>query len=212
MQTPIEIPNLGPNCLNSMKDELKRKYKVINMMITMHSVLHHRFKTKSLIGNIFFLLTAIILNVFIFFDFDYLSFTGFSVAKIRNIVAISSFLIFLFSVIFLLVEWSKKSEQHLQAINQLSRLLNELRSILNTEDKSKLANKTKLFDELYNQINETIPKIPDKKFNSLKAIHYKKVEISKFIDKHKGKPYFVIRILFFFEKSFKSLQNNNGEY
>ena len=202
-----EIQNHGPNSLNKMKDELQRKYKVINMMITMHSILHHRFKTKSLFGNIFFLLTAIILNVFIFFDFDYLSFTGFSVDRIKNIIAFTSFLIFLLSVIFILVEWSKKSEQHLQSINQLSRLLNELRSLLKIEDSAILKNKSELFDKLYNQVNETIPKIPDRKFNYLKARHYKKLEISKFIDKHKGKPYLVIRILFFFEKTFKSKED-----
>jgi len=207
MQMLKEILNHGLNSLNKMKDELQRKYKVINMMITMHSILHQRFKKKSLVGNIFFLLTAIILNVFIFFDFDYLSFTGFSIDKIKNIVAVTSFLIFLLSVVFMLVEWSKKSEQHLQAINQLSRLLNELRSLLKIENSALLSNKSELFDELYNQVNETIPKIPDKKFNYLKARHYNKVEISKFIDKHKGKPYFVIRILFFFEKTFKSKEN-----
>ena len=54
MQTPKEIPSHGPNSLNRMKDELQRKYKVINMMITMHSILHQSFKTKSLVGNIFF--------------------------------------------------------------------------------------------------------------------------------------------------------------
>ena len=145
--------------------------------------------------------------MFIFFDFEYLSFTGFSVDKIKNIVAITSFLIFLLSVVFMLVEWSKKSEQHLQAINQFSRLLNELRSLLKIEDSHVLTTKSELFDELYNQINETIPKIPDRKFNYLKARHYRKVEISKFIDKHKGKPFFVIRLLFFFEKTFKLKEN-----
>ena len=202
-----EIRKHGLNFLNSMKEELERKYKVINMMITMHSILHQRFKTKSLIGSIFFLLISIILNVFIFSDYDYISFTGLGIESIKHIIAISSFLIFLLSVIFMLVEWSKKSEQHLQAINQLSRLLNELRSILKLEDSTVLANKVELFDELYNQTNETIPKIPDNKFNYLKAIHYKKVELSKFIDKQKGKPYFVIKILFFFEKVFKSRKN-----
>lgn len=207
MRMLIEIQELGLSFLNSMKEELERKYRVINMMISMHSVLHHRFKFKTLVGNIFFLLTAIILNVFIFFDYDYLSFTGLGVTSIKNIVSISSFLIFLLSVVFMLIEWSKKSEQHLQAVNQLSRLINELRSILKIEDSSALTQKSELFDELYNQINETIPKIPDRKFNNLKAKHYKKVELSKFIDKHKGKPYFVIKILFFFEKTFKSKEN-----
>lgn len=190
-----------------MKEELERKYKVINMMISMHSFLYHRFKTKTLVGNIFFLLTAIILNVFLFFDYDYLSFTGFSVNSIKNIISISSFLIFLLSVVFILIEWSKKCEQHLQAVNNLSRLINELRSILKIEDSSILTHKSELFNELYNQINETITKIPDRKFNKLKAKHYKKVELSKFIDRHKGKPYFVIVILFFFDKTFKSKEN-----
>jgi hypothetical protein len=103
----------------------------------------------------------------------------------------------------MLVDWAKKSEQHIQSMNQLSRLLNELRTIQKIEDTSVLNHKIELFNELYNQIFETIPKIPDNKFNSLKARHYKKVELSKFIDKHKGKPFFVIKILFFYNKTFK---------
>ena len=71
-----------------MKEELDRKYKVINMMITMHSVMHHRYKMKSLIGNIFFLITAIILNVFTFFDFHYLSFLNIDESVIKNIISI----------------------------------------------------------------------------------------------------------------------------
>ena len=38
------IQNHGINSLNRMKDELQRNFKVINMMITMHSILHQRFK------------------------------------------------------------------------------------------------------------------------------------------------------------------------
>lgn len=185
-----------------MKDELDRKYRVINMMITMHSIMYHRYKTKSLIGKIFFLITAIILNVFIFFDYSYLSFFNVKEDNIRNIVAISSFIIFLFSIIFMLVAWAKISEKHKLGMNQLSRLLNELRGIMTIEDDEELSLKVNLFNELYNQTFETIPTIPDNKFNSLKSKHYKKVELSKFIDNHKGKHFLVIRILFLFNKTF----------
>jgi len=177
------------------------------MMITMHSILHHRYKTKSLIGNIFFLVTAVILNVFTFFDYHYLSFLQIQEGNIKNIVAISSFTIFLLSIIFMLVEWAKKSEKHEQAINQLSRLLNELRLIQKIEDEEALSLKIDLFNELYNQSFETIPKIPNNKFNSLKAKHYQKVELSKFIDNHQGKPFFVIKFLFFYAK--KNTKNGN---
>jgi hypothetical protein len=172
------------------------------MMITMHSIMHHRYKTKSLIGNIFFLITAVILNIFTFFDYQYLSFLQLRTDNIKNIVAISSFTIFLLSIIFMLVEWAKRSEKHDLAVNQLSRLLNELRLIQKIEQENALSLKLDLFNELYNQCFETIPKIPNNKFNSLKAQHYQKIELSKFIDKNQGKPFFVIRILFFYNKTF----------
>lgn len=185
-----------------MKEELDRKYKVINMMITMHSVMHHRYKMKSLIGNIFFLITAIILNVFTFFDFHYLSFLNIDESVIKNIISIASLIIFLLSIIFIMIEWAKKSENHNIAMNQLSRLLNELRKLNSLEIAELSSSKVDLFNELYNQTFETTPKIPDNLFNSLKAKHYQKVELSKFIDNHKGKPFFVIKLLFFYNKTF----------
>jgi hypothetical protein len=192
-----------------MKEELDRKYKVINMMITMHSIMHHRYKTKSLIGNIFFLITAVILNIFTFFDYQYLSFLQLQADNIKNIVAVSSFTIFLLSIIFMLVEWAKRSEKHELAINQLSRLLNELRLIQKIENEDALSLKLDLFNELYNQCFETIPKIPNNKFNSLKTKHYQKIELSKFIDENQGKPFFVIKILFFYNKTFTKNESKN---
>jgi len=185
-----------------MKEELDRKYRVINMMITMHSILYHRYRKKSLIGKIFFLISAIILNVFMFAAPKELLLPSFIKNNVSKILTISSFSIFLLSVIFLLIEWPEKSEKHLNAINQLSRLLNKLRSIKkekNLIDESEI----NLFDELYNQTFETIPKVQDKIFNSLKAKHYQKVELSKFIDKHKGKPFFIIKLIFLWEKILK---------
>jgi len=186
-----------------MREELDRKYKVINMMITMHSLLGFRNKTKALIGNIFFLITAIILNIFVFFDYKYLEFLKFNEINIRYIINISTLLIFLISVVFMKIDWSKKGEKHELAVNQLSRLLNELRSILNIKDEVIFASKSELFNELYNQTFETIPKINNRYFNKLKAKHNKKIELSKFIDLHKGKSYFVIYTLFLKKTYFK---------
>ena len=193
----------GNHCLNNMREELDRKYKVINMMITMHSLLGFRNKTKALIGNIFFLITAIILNIFVFFDYKYLEFLKFNEINIRYIINISTLLIFLISVVFMKIDWSKKGEKHELAVNQLSRLLNELRSILNIKDEVIFASKSELFNELYNQTFETIPKINNRYFNKLKAKHNKKIELSKFIDLHKGKSYFVIYTLFLKKTYFK---------
>ncbi len=174
------------------------------MMITMHSVLCHRYKIRAQIGNISFLVTAIILNVTVFVDLRQIPIFKIDEGKIRFILSLAAFVVFLLSVIFLFIDWSKKGERHEQASNQLSRLLSELRLILKVEDASILSIKGDHFNQLYDQTFETIPKIPNNKFNRLKARHYQKVELSKFIEIHPGKPFFVIWILFFCNKTFTS--------
>lgn len=186
-----------------MREELERKYKVLSMMITMHSVLSHRNNNKAITVNIFLLITAILLNIFTFFDYKYLSFLKLNESDIRTIVSISSLFIFLLSVVFMMIDWTKKGEKHKLAVNQLARLLDELRLILKTQENTIFISKVELFNELYNQTFETIPKINDSKFNKLKTKHYQKVELSKFIDKHKGKPYFIIYTLFLKETLLK---------
>jgi hypothetical protein len=190
-----------------MKEELERKKRVINMMITMHSVLSHQNRRKALCGNIVLLLAAIFLNVFIFFDYKYLAFTNLSEDFIKNLLGIASIVTFALSIIFLLVDWNKMAEEHEQSINQLSKLLSMLREIQTIEDPSALEVKSSLFNELYDLIMESLPKIPNNKFNRLKAKHYYKVELSKFIDKNKGIIYPILRCKFFYE----SLRSKNGK-
>lgn len=174
------------------------------MMITMHSILSSRYRRRALIGDIFFLITAIVLNILVFFDLKKVPIIVLPENKLQFIINISALIIFLLSIIFMFVEWQKKAARHEQAINQLSRLINELRSILAIEDETAFNTKAAFFNELYVQICETIPKIPDSQFNRLKARHLQKVELSKFIEQKAGKPYLIIWILFIFSKTFKN--------
>ena len=190
-----------------MKEELERKHRVIDMLITMHSILYHRNKRIALWGNLFLLITAIFLNVFIFFDYKYLKFLVLDEESIKTVLGIFSLVTFTLSIVFLLVDWNKKAEEHKQAINQLSELLNELRIILKIEEPSVFKTKGEMFCLLYDLACESIPKIPNNKFNPLKAKHYFKVELSKFIDKNKGLPYSILRIKFFL----KNLQKKSDD-
>lgn len=182
-----------------MIKELERKYKVVNMMTTMHSILRAKYKARALLSKVFFLITAIILNMFTFFDFEYLDFLNFEEGFINNVLNLSSVTIFFLSVIYIFIDWGKKVEKHEEAINQLSRLLNEIRIVKKLVDNEKFKPKVTLLNEMYNQTFEIIHEIPENKFNKLKAKHYHKVELSKYIDLHKGKPYIVIYILFTWE-------------
>ncbi|MBN2571865.1 MAG: hypothetical protein JXA68_07025 [Ignavibacteriales bacterium] len=187
-----------------MKVELDRKYDVVNMMITMHSILYQRYKTLDLAFKVMFLVTAIILNVITFMDFDLIPFIIYDEKNFRIWLNVFTFSVFILSVIFLLIEWQKKSDRHLHAKNSLTKLQNEIRTLSSRSDSLRTNAEVERLNEYYCTTFESISVIPERKFNKLKARHYKKLEMSKFIDKNKGKPYFVIKIKFLYKQFFKN--------
>jgi len=188
-----------------METELNRKYDTVNMMITMHSILHYRYKNLSFVGNILFLISAIVLNFAVFADFTALGVTSFSKQEINNFVNIISFALLLLSIIFLIVDWGKKSTSHEQAVNLLSPLLTEIRRVTGIQDETLKSTQYEMLVRLYDQTFETIPKIPHFDFNGLKARHYHRLEFSKFVSNNKGKSFLIIKIMFFFRKNFSKI-------
>ena len=53
------------------------------------------------------------------------------------------------------------------------------------------------FKNRYGQVSGMITKIPESQFNALKLRHYRKVELSKLIDKHPGSLLVILRIKLF---------------
>lgn len=156
----------------------------------------------SFIGNTFFLISAIVLNTAVFTDLNAWGLISLTKEEIDRIINISSFIILLISIVVLVIEWGKKASGHEQAVNQLSRLLTEIRRVSLLSDDELKKEQSEMLNQLYDQTFEPLPKIEDSKFNKLKARHYYKKELSKFIDANKGKPFFVIRTQFFFKKLF----------
>src|SRR5690606_13032230 len=96
----------------------------------------------------------------------------------------------------------KRSANHEMAVNQLSRLLSEIRRVSAIQEIDVKKAQIEILNRLYDQTFEPLPKVKDSEFNRLKAKHYYKKELSKFIDLNKGRPYFVIRFLFFWQRTF----------
>lgn len=174
-------------------DIISRQKEVLNMMITMHSELRDRYIFKSKLTDIILFSSAAILNALVFVDYSFLENFGLDKDLIQLLIGILSITIFIISVLALIVSWKEKSEMHDKAANQLSKLLNDCRYILecNDEERMKLIPK---FNEEYKQVNVSITKIPTKKFNYLKSIHYKKIELSKMISEYPNTPLLLLRI------------------
>lgn len=174
-------------------EEFNRQKKVLNMMISMHSILRDRYKSLDLIANILLLMSSVIMNSLVFANDELYNFFSINSAKAKTIIGILSILIFAISLVFLLVNWKEKSNNHGDAVVQLSALLNECRAMDEIEDSEEKKFMCNTFTQKYIQVNNILVKIPDSKFNYLKYRHYKKIELSKLIDIYPGSPLIVLK-------------------
>jgi hypothetical protein len=179
-------------------EELNRQKKVLNMMVTAHSILKDRYLKLSSIFENTLLFASVILNALVFVDSNLiLKFTNLNDQQQRFIIGVSTILVFAISVILIQVKWKEKAENHSVAAGQYFLLLQECRGIINLPDGE---DKMKTFEEFtkrYAQVSNILCKIPDKMFNSLKQKHYRKIEMSKLIDKHPGSIMLILRIKLF---------------
>ncbi len=191
-------------------NEIERQKKVIDMMITSHSVLKDRYSRASSLFEVSLLVASIILNALIFVDSKFITkFTGANDDQQKLITGIATLIIFTISVVLLQVNWKEKSSSHGIAADQLFELKQECKTIISLpaeQDKLLIINE---FNKKYTQITGMLIKIPDRKFNSLKLIHAKKVELSKLIDRYPGSFLWILKLKLFVS-SFKSKNNTYG--
>ncbi len=174
-------------------EEILRQKKALSMMITMHSVLRDRYIFRSKLGDIILFSSAAILNALVFVDYDFLQKFGLDKEFTQLLIGIFAIIIFILSVITLIVSWKEMSENHDKAASVLSKLMNDCRYILESDDGERKKLIPKFYDQ-YKEVNESIVKIPSKKFNSLKSLHLKKVELSKQVSLHPNTPFLLLRI------------------
>lgn len=178
--------------------DFERQKRVIGIMITAHSVLRDHYYRLSLIVENCLLIASVILNALVFIDTAYITkIFGISEDLQKLIIGISSIAVFSISVILLQVRWKEKAENHSKAAEQLSNLMHEIRTIFGLPDGNPKDLIIAEFDKKYAEVNTRIVKIPDAKFNSLKLKHYRKVELSKLIEKHPGSIIFILKLKLF---------------
>lgn len=183
--------------------EIERQKRVIDMMLTMHSILKYRYLHLSSIFENTLIVSSVILNALVFVDNKYISsISHISEDNLKFIIGAASIIVFAISIVLIQVKWKEKAENHSKAGIHLFSLVQTCREILGMDDGEDKAKATKEFNSEYTQVMNLIVKIPDNKFNSLKLKHRKKIELSKLIDKHPGSLLVILKIKLFIS-SFK---------
>lgn len=187
-------------------EEINRSMKVISMLMTGHSVLRDRYRFISSFLEIVLLIGSIILNVVVFIDDKYIfKMSGVTADTQKLIAGITSIVVFTISILLLQVRWKEKAEDHSKANQQLFKLLQECRSICLLEDTDLRAEAIGVFAQKYTAVFDSIVAIPENKFNALKMIHYRKIELSKLIERYPKSRLFILKIRLFMT-SFKETE------
>jgi hypothetical protein len=183
--------------------ELERQKKVLSMMMTAHSVLKGRYSSLSTFFDVFLIIASAILNVVVFLDESFIKkHTGLDPATQKVIAGFASVAVFTISIILLRVRWREKAEDHAKAVDQLFQLMQESRRISNLQSEKVKEETFAKFNDRYTDVLSSIAQIPDRRFNSLKMIHNRKVELSKMIERYPGSRLIILKIKLFFS-SFK---------
>ena len=165
--------------------DVKRKLKVVDMMLTMHSILRIRFQRRAMILEIGLVSASSILLALTFIDSSALQALGIQPIEASLTISMCSVLVFILSIVALIVDWKGKAQQHADASNALSTLKSDWHEFLtffdnyDDRDKSELTKRSAL-------VLSSLAPIPESKFNRLKARHHKKVLLSKMISLYPG--------------------------
>jgi len=186
--------------------ELKHHFRIIDMMLTMHSILRDRYQRRAFTADLLVLSSSIILCVVQFLDTDILKTLHIDPKTAQIAGGVSSIFILLVSLVSVMVNWSKKAEKHSHAVGELSRLKAQCREIIKSDTAEDNDKRSREKNKECACVLQNVEPIPDRKFNKLKALHKRKVELSKMVDAHPGCPLFLLRLKLTLMASWRILQ------
>lgn len=194
----------------STKEENERQYRIIDQMLTMHSSLRDRMERRAFWLNTILIATSIFLAVFIFVGDDLIILLGLDPTITRFILGLFSIIILVGAITEFRVDWRSVAGKHDYAASRLGELkLKYRKSFAETLGNDNSKNEELVIE--YEKVMGSIPKIPDKWFNTLKAEHNFKIILSKKISYFSKAPVWFLRLKLRLEgirEAFKSSPGN----
>ncbi len=172
-------------------EELSHHYRVVDMMLTMHSALRDRYSRRALAADLLLLLFSLILNALVFLDPSILDALGFSHDSSRIAIGVSSILLLFLSLVSWRVDWKERAQSHSQAADTLGKLKLDCRSALEAvpADEQRIQQQANTSAWVLNSLQ----KIPEAQFITLKALHKRKIRLSQLLDTYPAVPILILR-------------------
>lgn len=164
-------------------DEFDRQRRLVDQMSTMHSLMRDKCRLDSTVILCVLLSASALATAFAFAaGDDEVSLAGISAERVTWL-GWFAILIFVLTLVDLVVDRRGAATRHGDALRQLAILKAEYRA---RPDPSELVTGIGPLTERYQTVMDALPPIPERQFNSLKAKHLEKVEISRYLSAHPG--------------------------
>ena len=174
-------------------EEFRRKRRVLDQMLTGHSLLRDRYERRALVLTLLVLALSIVATSVAFLSgASSVSILGIQ-ARVQVWVGVLSALIFFLTLVELRVDWRQRAGTHGDAARRLGRLKGLFRAATVHDDVVDAGGKDLNLE--YDTTMEQLMTIPDKRFLWVKAKHTRKIRTSMLLDKHPGAPLWYIRLL-----------------
>jgi len=172
--------------------EIERQYRVVDQMLSIHSLLRDRYRRRALLLSCVLLAVAVILNACVFVDDATLTALGFRPTNAKVAIGLASIAVFLISIIELRVDWGGTANSHKSAAEILTVLKAKYRQQFDSARKDDPAANQELTSDYARTLAELAP-IPEAVFTRLKRHHLKKKLLSERISHNPGAPIFLLK-------------------
>lgn len=169
--------------------EIQRRYRVADMMVTMHSVLRDSYAKRALSLDFLIFASSIIIAALAFFDPRLFSWLPWDDDVTRIAIGAVAVITFMCSIVSWRVDWKGRADAHARAATAYAGAKFRLGGVDSNTDADEI--ERALFE--YEEIGKSVVSIPDKKFLSLKSEHLLKIEVSRHLDRTPGVPVVLLR-------------------
>lgn len=166
------------------------------MTLTAHAILRDRFRRDAMVLEIsIFAITAVLLLTALI---DAAVFRALAIdsERARTALGVLAVTAAVLAFVQTIVDWKERGGEHRRAVSVLAPVKGRGRRLLFarvTDDSREVLEWMREADDVL----ATLPPIPDLKFAQLKALHARKVEVSKLLDVYPGVPLVILRAWLF---------------
>jgi hypothetical protein len=172
-----------PHATDADRAELARQRRLVDQMATMHALLRDRYRAQFVALRMLQLTASVVATAFAFASTDVRVQLGPTAAERGTVLGWLAVAILTATVADLVLDRGGAASRHDAAVRQLSALKTGYRAIPEEGE----VHQTRIrMTPLYESTMESLPAIPERRFNPLKARHLHKVEVSRYLSRHPG--------------------------